>query len=192
MRVAIGLVFLFACLLACTCAVAQVPVARIDPASRVGFVLTTRWGQALQGRFGPAEGEVQELPDGNRQVRLRIDARTIEIVGHPRYTAITRGPRFFDVARYPDLQFHSDPYPLQLLHDGGALHGLLRIHGVQRRARFDLQPAACADPGRDCDILATGSVRRGDFDLDGWRVALRNEVRFQLRVRVQPLEEVPP
>jgi polyisoprenoid-binding protein YceI len=187
MRVAIGLVLLAAC----ACAGAQTLVAHLDPASRFDFVLTTRWGQALQGRFGPGTGEVEQLPDGRRQVRLRIDARTIEIVDHPRYTAITRGPRFFDVARYPDLQFLSDPYPSQLLRDGGALHGLLRIHGVQRRARFQLQPSACDRPGRDCDIVASGSVRRGDFDLDGWRVALREEVRFDLRVRIQPLAAEP-
>lgn len=174
-------------LAACAGALAQVPVAGIDPASRCDFVLTTRWGKALQGRFGQAAGEVEELADGRRQVRLRIDARSVEILDHPRYTAITRGPRFFDVARYPDLQFSSDPYPPQLLRDGGAMHGVLRIHGVQRRARFQLQPSACESPGRDCDIIATGSVRRGDFDLDGWRVALREEVRFQLRVRIQPL-----
>jgi len=187
MRVAIGLVLLAAC----ACTGAQVPVAQLDPSSRFDFVLTTRWGQDLQGRFGPGTGEVQQLPDGRRQVRLRIDARTVEILEHPRYTAITRGPRFFDVARYPDLQFHSDPYSPQLLRDGGALHGVLRIHGVQRRARFDLQPSTCADPGRDCDIVGTGSVRRGDFDLDGWRVALRDEVRFELRVRTQPLATEP-
>ena len=188
MRLTLGLVLL----LACAGAGAQARVADIDPASRVDFVLTTRWGQDLQGRFGEASGEVQALPDGRRQVRLRIDARSVEIVDHPRYTAITRGPRFFDVARYPDLQFASDPYPPELLRDGGALHGVLRIHGVQRRARFQLEPAGCAAPGHDCDIVAGGSVRRGDFDLDGWRVALREQVRFQLRVRVRPLPEATP
>lgn len=176
-----------ALLAACAGAFAQVPVAAIDPGTRCEFALTTRWGRDLQGRFGQAAGEVEELADGRRQVRLRIDARSVEIVGHARYTAITRGPRFFDVARYPDLQFSSDPYPPQLLRDGGALHGVLRIHGVQRRARFQLQPATCAQPGRDCDIVASGSVRRGDFGLDGWRMAVREEVRFQLRVRIQPL-----
>lgn len=176
-------------LAACAGAFAQVPVAGIDPGSRCAFVLTTRWGQDLQGRFGRVSGEVEALADGRRQVRLRIDARTVEILGHPRYTAITRGPRFFDVARYPELRFDSDPYPPRLLQDGGALHGVLRIHGVQRRARFQLQAAACDAPGRDCDIVATGSVRRGDFDLDGWRVALREEVRFRLNVRVQPLAD---
>jgi polyisoprenoid-binding protein YceI len=189
MRVAIGLVLLAAC----ACAGAQTPVAQLDPSSRFDFVLTTRWGQDLQGRFGPGSGEVHQLPDGRRQVRLRIDARTVEILDHPRYTAITRGPRFFDVARYPELQFHSDPYSPQLLRDGGALHGVLRIHGVQRRARFELKPATCDNPGRDCDIVGSGSVRRGDFDLDGWRVALRDYGRFVLGVRTRPLtQEAPP
>jgi len=175
----------------CVVASAQEPVAvpgvvgTVDPASRFGFALATRWGQWLEGRFPHAEGEVLQRPDGLREVRLRVDARSVEIVGRPRYTAITRGPRFFDVERFPDLQFVSDPYPEALLHTGGELPGLLRIHGVQRRERFRLQPTTCARPGRDCDIVATGSVDRGDYDLDRWRVALRDEVRFVLRVRIR-------
>lgn len=185
MRVAVGLILLWAC----AAAVAQSLVAQLAPSSRIGFVLTTRWGQALPGRFGDASGEVMVLPDGRRQVHMRIDARSVVIDDHPRYTAIARGPRFFDTARYPDLQFSSDPYPPQLVREGGALHGMLRIHGVQRRARFELQPATCAQPGLDCDILATGTVRRSDFDLAGWRMALREQVRFELRVRMQPFTE---
>lgn len=178
----------------CAVAAAAEPVAGpgvvgvIDSASRFGFELSTRWGQRLQGRFPQAEGEVLERPDGLREVRLRVDARSVEIVGHPRFTAITRGPRFFDAERYPELQFASDPYPEALLRSGGDLPGVLRIHGVQRREHFRLQPAACDRPGRDCDIVANGSVDRRDYDLSGWRVALREEVRFVLQVRIRDVQ----
>jgi polyisoprenoid-binding protein YceI len=160
-------------------------VVRAD--SQFAFTLHTRWGQVLIGRFPNAEGEVIVLPDGRREVRLKLDAETVEIVDHPRYTRLTRGPRFFDVTRNPDVQFLSEPYTSDLLHAGGSLYGQLRLHGVQRRERFVLQPAGCAHPGRDCDIVARGVISRADYDLDGWRMALRDDVRFDLRVRLRDL-----
>jgi len=158
-------------------------VGMVDPASRFEFRLHTRWGQVLQGRFPQVEGEIIALADGRRQVRFRIDARAIEIVDSPRYTEITRGPRFFDVARYPQIEFVSDPYSSQLPHAGGPLDGELRMHGVRRREHFLLESSNCARPGYDCDIVAMGSVRRSKYGLNRWTLALREEVRFALRVR---------
>ena len=155
----------------------------VDPASRFEFRLQTRWGQVLQGRFPQVEGEVVALADGRRQVHFRIDARAVEIVDRPRYTEITRGPRFFDVARYPQIEFLSDPYVSRLPHAGGALDGELRMHGVRRREHFLLEPSTCARPGYDCDIIAVGTVRRSDYGLNRWTLALREQVRFALRVR---------
>lgn len=162
----------------------------VDPASRFEFRLQTRWGQVLQGRFPQVEGEVVALADGRRQVHFRIDARAVEIVDHPRYTELTRGPRFFDVARYPQIEFISDPYASQLPHVGGALDGELRMHGVRRREHFLLEKSSCTRPGYDCDIIAVGSVRRSDYGLNRWSLALREQVRFALRVRWR--EPVPP
>lgn len=165
---------------------AAAAAAQIDPAaSHFGFLLTTRWGQELQGRFVDARGEVDTLADGRRQVRLRVATGSVEIVGHPAYTRFARGRGFFHAARYPEIEFVSDPYPAQLLRDGGPLPGLLAIRGVQRRAVFLIEPAACAHPAHECDVVGRGSVRRGDFGLGRWGFALADEVRFSLRVRVR-------
>lgn len=163
--------------------IADQVVGTVDPASRFEFRLQTRWGQVLQGRFPQVEGEVVALADGRRQVRFRIDARAIEIVGSPRYTEMTRGPRFFDVARYPQIEFLSDPYSPQLPHTGGPLDGELSMHGVRRREHFLLESSNCTHPGFDCDIVAMGTVRRSKYGLNRWTLAIREEVRFALRVR---------
>ena len=160
-------------------------LATVDPASRIEFALTTFWGQTLIGRFPQSTGEVVALPDGRRQVRLLLPTTDVEIADHPRYTRFARGPRFFDVARFPDVQFISDPYTVQLLHEGGVLKGRLRMHGIQRPEQFVLAPARCANPGRECDIVAEGTVLRGNYDLDTWSMALRDEVRFTLHVRLR-------
>lgn len=172
---------LVAWLLVSTLACAQ----QFDPLhSRVGFELHTRWGQTLQGHFPAYEGEVVQLDDGRRQVRLRLDAAQVEITGHPHYTRFARGKRFFDVERHPYIEFVSEAYPESLLHTGGALAGRLRILGVEREEVFVLQAATCARPGQDCDVVSRGTIDRDDYGLDGWKLALRDEVDFSLRVRV--------
>jgi polyisoprenoid-binding protein YceI len=163
-------------------------VSELESTSRVEFSMRTRWGQILFGRFPDATGDVVQLPDGRRQVRITLKTATVDIVDHPRYTRYARGPNFFDASNYPEVQFHSDPYTTDLLKQGGDLHGRLRMHGIERREKFVLTPAQCARPGRDCPIVVEGTVLRGDYDLDGWRMAMRDEVRFALKVRLRDVE----
>lgn len=161
------------------------PATTIDPGSRVEFTLHTRWGQTLHGRFPAVAGRIEQGADGRRRVRIVLDATVVDIDDHPRYTRFARGPSFFDVARHPTVEFVSEPYPERLLHEGGALTGELFLHGVRRRERFVIVPSRCARPGLDCDIVAFGTVQRSDYGVDGWKIALREPVRFALRVRTR-------
>ena len=154
-------------------------------ASRVGFSLKTRWGQVLEGHFPTVHGEVSELPDGRHQVRLLLSTRDVEIVGHPGYTRFTRGDGFFDADHWPQVEFLSDAYAPALLQHGGPLTGTLRIRGIHRREAFVIRPAGCAHPGVDCDVVANGTIQRGDYGMGRWRLALSGEVPFSLRMRVR-------
>jgi polyisoprenoid-binding protein YceI len=177
-RIWLASVLLLAAALACASA--------LDPvASKIGFTLKTRWGQVLHGRFPEARGEVAELADGRHQVRLQLSARSVEILGHPSYTRLTRDEGFFDAERYPQVEFVSDAYSPQLLHSGGALPGVLTIRDVRHREVFTIEAATCAQPARDCDVVASGSIRRADFGMDRWTFALSDKVVFSLRVRVR-------
>lgn len=161
--------------------------ASIDPAaSDIGFELRTRWGQTLVGRFPRYEGEIVSLPDGRHQVRVRLSARDVEIVGRPTYTRITRGEGFFDAERFPTIEFVSDAFPSSLTRDGGRLGGLLTIRGIQRREQFTIRAAVCDRPGVECDIFASGSIDRRDYGVDRWSVAISHRVVFTLRVREVP------
>ncbi len=160
--------------------------ADIDPvASHIGFTLKTRWGQSLEGRFPDARGEVVELPDGRHQVRLQLTTRSVEIVNHASYTRLTRGSGFFDVEQYPLVEFVSDVYSTDLLRRGGSLSGTLTIRNVRHREVFRITPATCTEPARACDVVASGSIHRGDYGMDRWNFALSDKVRFLLRVRVR-------
>lgn len=159
--------------------------AEIDAgASRAGFTLHTRWGQPLQGHFPSLRGQVDDLGGGHHRVRLVLLTDDVEIVGHPGYTRFARGSGFFDSRRWSQVEILSDPYDAALLRDGGELGGILRIRGVQRREHFRVEPATCDTPARACDVIAHGSIDRQDYGMDRWRIAVRDDVQFQLRLRL--------
>jgi len=160
--------------------------AEIDAAaSSAGFTLQTRWGQALDGRFPTLRGQIDDLGDGRHRVRLLLMTGDVEIVGHPGYTRFARGRGFFDARRWPQVEFLSDPYGPELLRDGGELGGILGIRGRQQRGRFRIEPSGCDRPARACDVVASGSIQRDAYGMDRWRIAVRDEVRFRLRLRLQ-------
>lgn len=175
---------LLLCLLVAASAAAQ--AAEIDQEhTRIGFTLKTRWGQVLQGRFPRYSGRIETLEDGRYRVRLRLSTREVEIVGHPNYTGMTRGRGFFEADRFPDVEFVSEPYATALIEDGGKLAGELTIRDVSRRETFIVLASECARPAYDCDVLASGSVRRTDYGVDRWVFAVSDNVRFVLRLRVR-------
>lgn len=158
----------------------------IDPAaSRVEFSLRTRWGQALEGRFPVWRGVVVAMPGGEWQVRMRLDARAVEIAGHPRYTRLTRDEGFFHVRRWPDVELQSDPFPPELLQHGGELSGIVGMRGRRLAEVFTVVPAACARPLLDCPVVVEGEVSRADYGMDRWSVAVGDRVRFHLSLQVQ-------
>src|SRR5690606_11497213 len=105
-------------------------------ASRVGFTLKTRWGKTLVGHFPRHEGVITRMSGGMHQVRLRLSTADVEIEDSTTFTRLTRGDGFFDAARYPWVEFVSDPYPVSLIREGGRLGGVLTIRGVERRETF--------------------------------------------------------
>jgi polyisoprenoid-binding protein YceI len=172
---------------------AHAHAADFDPQhTRIHFSLKTRWGQVLQGRFPQYTGQIETLADGRYRARLRLDARTVEIVNHPKYTGFTRGEGFFEANRFPEVEFVSEPYVDSLLRKGGKLAGELRIRDVRRRETFVIQPAECVRPAFDCDVVAAGTVRRSDYGVDRWMFAVSDPVRFQLRLRQRTDNDVEP
>ena len=154
--------------------------------TRLGFELRTRWGQVLDGVFRHYEGSVEHLPDGRQQVRLRMYTRDVEIVGHPRYSEWARSEQFFDADRYPVVTFTSRPYDPLLLYDGGKLEGELSIKGITRPRSLEVAPATCPRPAVGCDVVATGAVRRSDYDMDDWMLAVSDRVMLEVLLRYAP------
>ena len=162
-----------------------VPLPQIDTArSQFGFEIRTRFGQKIEGNFPRFEALSTQLPDGRHQVRLRMYAQYVEIPDKPRYTAWMRGEDFFDVARYPLIEFQSDPYLPSVIEHGGEVQGWLTIRGISRRETMRLAEPECARPGYDCDLVSRGTVLRGRYGMDSWQMALGDRVTFILRTRL--------
>lgn len=158
----------------------------LDPErSRIEFDLKTRWGQTITGHFPRYDGEVVHLPNGHREVRIRLATESVDVEGSRRYTRFARGERFLDAQRHPWVEFRSDPYTSELLRTGGPLHGTLSMHGVSRREVFTVAPSECAQPARECDVVAQGHVLRTNYGVESWRWALTDDVNFRLRVRLR-------
>ena len=168
-------------------AVAQQSVGRFDEAhTRFGVELMTRWGQRVKGDFPRYDGKIVALDDNRRQVRVRLLTGAMRIGESERYTQMARGDNFFDAARYPFVEFVSDPIDIRRVETGGPLRGRLTIRDVTRIETFHLLPTTCTRPARDCDVVAHGRIDRHDYDLDAWRLALDKDVRFSMRVRLAP------
>lgn len=158
----------------------------VDPArSHFGFEVRTRIGQRIEGVFPRYDAEVERLADGHERVRIRLYAREVEIPGRETHTRWARSDSFFDAARYPLIEFVSDPYNPRLLETGGELDGTLTIRGISHPERLWVAEPDCARPAFDCDAVVRGSIRRARYGMDNWQWALGDRVTFLLRVRLQ-------
>jgi polyisoprenoid-binding protein YceI len=153
--------------------------------SHFSFELRTFWGQVIVGNFPRYEGEVAVLPDGRHQVNIRLATADVEVDGPGHYTRFARSERFLDAEHHPWVAFQSEPYAPELVRSGGPLRGVLNMRGISRTETFILTPSDCPRPGYECDVAAQGSVSRTDYGLESWRWALTDQVRFNLRVRLQ-------
>lgn len=172
--------------LACASAMAATPRENFDPeASQASFEVNLRMAGTVLGRFHGLEGELQ--PSGERwRVRVRLDARELDLDGPAWMVRATRSDKFLDVDRHPDIHFESEPFSRDLLRRGGELAGQLRLRGRLRPVSFRIDPAACPQPGHRCDIRVSGQVSRRAFGMNSQRVWVRDEVGFDFRVRLQP------
>lgn len=164
----------------------------IDPErSRVGFAVRMRWFARVEGGFERFQGSVSVLEGDWRRVMVEVDAASVEVGGRRRMTEWAASEEFFDVVHYPVIVFVSDPFPRQLAIDGGQLLGDLSLRGTTSRVAFDMLPAACPRPGRECPIVVEGRVSRAEFGMDAHRVAVQDRVELRFDVLLAEPEEAP-
>jgi len=157
-----------------------------DPArSQARFKVRMRILPAATGHFLDVRGQLQ--PEGARQrVEVEVDGRKLRFAGPSWMAKVTRSEQFLDVDQHPRIFFRSDAFAPSLLRNGGQLRGELTLRGQTRPVAFNVAPAACATPGRGCDILVTGRVSRQAFGMHAYRLTVRDAVDFEFQVRLKP------
>lgn len=168
--------------LACGNAMAQTHEWPIDAArSQAQFSVRTLWFTHVRGTFGAVNGSVRGLDPRHDVVDAWIDAGSLAM-GDQSALQEARGPRFFDVQRYPRIHFVSAPFPLAMLAQGGALNGELELHGERHPAQFTLLPSACPAQPLGCPIRVEGALSRGEFGMHEHRALLSDRVSLNMNI----------
>lgn len=171
------------------CASAQVAAQHtwaINPAqSQVDFSVRKFWFVHVRGTFPALGGTLRRL-DTRLGVNLgQVDA-TLDVTGlrmdDPDALERALGPGFFDVARYPQISFASDAFALDELVSGGALRGVLTLHGESHSVVLTLQPSDCPREPLTCVIQVRGTISRSAFGMRDMRAVLSDKVELDLRI----------
>lgn len=160
---------------------------RVDPLrSSARFIVDVRLPMRAEGRFAEIDGELKPRPDGQCEVHVRVRADTVHYDGPAWMANLTRSPAFLDAKAHPDVGFDSHPFPVAWLNTGGSLRGTLRLRGRERPVEFALQAPECAAPGSDCPLRVRGEVSRRDFGMQAYRFTVRDAVRFEFAIQLEP------
>lgn len=152
-----------------------------DAHSSARFSVRTLWFTHERGTFDGVHGELRRNDADRDVVDAWIDATNLAMDdAHALQEAL--GPRFFDVARYPRIHFESYPFADATLRDGGALVGVLDLHGQRRWVQFTLLPSACPGQPLACPIRVRGTLSRSAFDMRAHRGLLSDKVALDLDI----------
>lgn len=157
---------------------------RIDRSrSHADFSVRLFWIHTITGRFDDIRGQVALEPRRNTaSATATVVVDSLRMVS-PRRRRDVLGPAFFDAARWPDMRFVSEPFPLHIVQSGGPLPGQLSLSGVARPVVFQLLPSPCPmDARQPCRLQLRGRVRRSAFGMTGDAVALSDHVRFSMLI----------
>jgi polyisoprenoid-binding protein YceI len=154
--------------------------------SSARFIVHMRVPMRAEAELSKVSGLLRGASATGWEVLVKVDGRSLRFDGPVWMDKITRSDSFLAVDRYPAIGFDSDVFSDAVLHGGGPLHGKLTLRGMTRPISFELQPATCAQPGRDCDILVHGSISRKAFGMNAYRAMVKDNVDFHIRVRLRP------
>ncbi len=189
-RAVLALALLLPCLAPLAAPAAGSQTWPLDSArSQARFSVRKFWFAHARGTFPQLQGTLRQIDtasgDDLAAVTASIDVAGLLMDDHAARQP-TLGPRFFDAARFPLARFDSDPFPLAELATGGAVRGMLLLHGVHRPVTFSLQASECPKQPLLCVIHVSGSLSRSDFGMHAWRGIVGDKVELRLRIVLLP------
>lgn len=158
----------------------------IDPSrSQVQFSVRKLWFAHERGIFPELHGTLRRIETPNGAELVEVDA-TLDVtrleMDDPDHRARALGPDFFDQAHYPWIRFDSDPFPVAELVTGGAVSGMLTLHGERHPVPLTLEASTCPRQPLACVIRARGTIERSMFGMRHLRGVLSDKVELDLRI----------
>ena len=149
---------------------------------------TRHIGMALQrGSFGKASGKITlDRAAKKGTVDITIDANSVKPFD-ARLDPILRGPRFFNVEKFPTMEFKSD----DVVFDGDRVvrvNGSFTMLGVTKPLVLQVADFKCGEQAFNkkpmCGADATGTIKRSDYGMtDGLNVGNpADEIRLLIPV----------
>lgn len=173
----------------CGSASAEAVKYEIDPAHTFpSFEISHLGFSKHRGRFNATRGTLLLDRAARRgELQVVIDASSID-TGQETLEKILRSESFFDVAKFPEIQFQSS----RLEFDGdrvSGVHGTLTIKGVARPLSLQLDHFHCGrqflQPRPVCGANASGRLLRSEFGIDKYvTLGLGDEVKITIQVEV--------
>lgn len=158
--------------------------------SEVGFKIRHMMVAKSSGRFGKFSGSFDYDGKDHKKwaTKAVIDAASIDTNNAKRDDHL-RAPDFFDVAKYPTIEFVSSKVS-GWKNGSGKLHGKLTMHGVTKDVVLDLESVGEIrdEKGSRAGFTARGKIDRRDFGivwnktLDKGGLSLGNDVELTLEI----------
>lgn len=159
---------------------------RIDPkATSASFEVWMLGFIPIRGHFNYTSGALDFDPaNRNGQISVRIETSGLE-TNSMRARGAARGPQFFDVERYPRIDFKSSRF----VFDGERLRsieGMLTLTGTTQPVTLDVTESTCTDatgsePPR-CHATAVLTVQRSRFGMRAWSRSLSDDVTIRIAI----------
>jgi polyisoprenoid-binding protein YceI len=117
-------------------------------------------------------------------IEVRIDTTTIE-AALPRVKVLARGPEFFNVEKFPSIDFHSSRF----VFDNARLksvEGTLTVLGLAQPVTLIVSDSHCeaasADEVAHCHAAAELVIRRSTFGMNSWANSLSDDVTIRVAI----------
>ena len=157
---------------------------RIDPTETTASFEVRMLGIIpIRGNFKNTTGDMQlELASHSGSIEVRIDAATL-VANSVRAQAAARGADFFNVEKYPRIEFKSSRFVYEdsQLH---AIEGRLTLMGATQPVTLAVSRATCK-PATDreppvCRAEATLTVKRSAFGMKRWSHSVGDIVTIRI------------
>ena len=137
----------------------------------------------VRGHFKRTTGDLRFDPASKAgNIEVLIDTTTV-VANSPRTSATARGENFFNVEKYPRIEFKSSRFVFQ----GERLHlieGMLTLTGNTQPVTLAIQHALCkpasAPAPAVCHAEATLTVKRSAFGMKSWSHSVGDDVTINI------------